>query len=490
MLNIQKLSKKFEDKIVLDEINLSVNTGDVVALVGANGAGKTTLLKIISGLEAADSGSIKVSPNTGYVPQKISESSQSVSEFFDDVEKWKIDCALAVVGLENIGLERKIKSLSGGQKTKLSISKLFTKDNPPDLLLLDEPTNNLDAEAIEWLKKFILSFNGGVLLVSHDRSFINEVANKTIEINDGKLKTYGGNYDFYKEQKAIELQTEFDEYEKYNSKRNKLRKNLHIFKSQIRGVSNKSFDKVKHESKQFFHTGKDASETKLGEKIKAVKSKIDQLEEVKKPKLDKKYNLSLAGEVHKYKKIFIGHSIKKSFSNKLILNNLDVEITGNERIEISGANGVGKSTLLKIIGKKIKADSGDLSWGENIKIGYYAQDTELLNLELSGFNNLNNQFVTDLEIFHQARLLGLRAEDVKKPAKELSRGQQAKLAFCKLLLQQNELLVLDEPTNHLDIVSKEQLEAALNYYKGALVVTSHDRYFIDQINIVTKIVLK
>lgn len=490
MLNIQKLSKKFEDKIVLDEINLSVNHGDVVAFVGANGAGKTTLLKIISRLEAADSGSIKVSPNTGYVPQKISESSRSVSEFFGDAENWKIDYALAVVGLENIGLDRKIKSLSGGQKTKLSISKLFTKDNPPDLLLLDEPTNNLDTEAKGWLKKFILGFNGGVLLVSHDRSFINEVANKTIEISDGKLKTYGGNYDFYKEQKAIELQTEFDEYEKYADEKRKLNSNLSNFKDLTNAASSISFDKMKHESKMGFYGAKSASQNKFGKKIKAVKSKIDQLEEVKKPKLDKKYSLSLAGEVHKYKKIFIGHGIKKSFSNKLVLDNLDIEITGNERIEISGANGVGKSTLLKIIGKKIKADSGDLGWGENIKIGYYAQDTELLNLELSGFNNLNNQFVTDLEIFHQARLLGLRAEDVKKPAKELSRGQQAKLAFCKLLLQQNELLILDEPTNHLDIVSKEQLEAALNHYKGALVVTSHDRYFIDQINIVTKIVLK
>jgi ATPase subunit of ABC transporter with duplicated ATPase domains len=483
MLKLNKITKYFDEKIILDEVSMIVNDGQAVALIGPNGVGKTTLLKIIVGEMNYDFGEIKNTLSVGYVPQKIDDEEIIIKEYFDDAKLWKINYALSLVDLSYIDIDKDIKTLSGGEKTRLSIAKVFSKNDSPELLILDEPTNNLDTEMIAWLKKFINKFSGSVLIASHDRSFINEVANSIYELKDCKLKHYAGNFEFYKQERQNELDRHYEDYEKYNETKNKLNKHIAEFRERSRRVSNTSFDKIKHESKMAFQGSKSSTQAKAGSKIKALKSKLGQLEEIKKPKLDKLYKINIDGEVHKNKIIFSAENINKSYRDISVLRQIELEIIGKDRVQVTGKNGSGKSTLLKIVSHKINADSGEIKWSEGIRIGYYSQDTEMIDMNASAYENLKNPDVDDERIYYQARKLGLVFKLLPKKTKTLSRGQQAKLAFCKLLLQNNDLLILDEPTNHMDIETKELLESALREYEGAILVASHDKYFIEQIEI-------
>jgi macrolide transport system ATP-binding/permease protein len=482
MLNLYKVTKTYKDNFVLKCVTLSINPGEIIALIGANGAGKTTLLKILLGEVVPDSGQITNHHDIiGYIPQDLNNLNGTVEESFGSVESWRIDYALDLVDLDDVSRDRLLDELSGGQKTRVAIAQVLAQVPEPTVLLLDEPTNNLDVEGLDWLEAFVKRFKGAVLFVSHDRHFINVVATKVVELRNGAAKQYGGNFDFYKEQKDIELQSVLVKYEKQQEEKNRLKKAMVAQREATKHVHEhiKRADNDKYQ-RDFF---RNRASVKLGQKAKNLETRLDKLEDVEHPEVDKGYGFSLNGAARSSKLLVKLKAVSKSYGSSPILSDIDLEVMGNAHVHVKGLNGSGKSTLLRLIAKQLEPDSGNISFGSSVTIGYFSQDTEGLDYEKSALNNLRAPGANQETVYRQARSLGINAECLQKLPSELSRGQQSKLAFAKLLLANHELLILDEPTNHLDIATKEQLEKALHRYTGAILVASHDVYFLHQLKI-------
>ena len=482
MFNLYKIAKSYKDNPVLKDVTLSVKSGEVIALIGANGAGKTTLLKILLGEVKSDEGQITNHHDVvGYIPQEMDNLTSTIEESFDSVEPWRIDYALNLVGLETISKYGFLGNLSGGQKTRVAVAQVLAQDPEPTVLLLDEPTNNLDAEGLDWLEDFVKRFKGAILFVSHDRRFINAVATKVVEIKDGVTRQYGGNYDFYKEQKDIEVQAALEKYEKQQEEKKRLKKAMVAQKEATKHVHEhiKRADNDKYQ-RDFF---RNRVSVKLGQKAKNIETRLDKLEEVERPEFSVGYRFSLGGSVHNSKLLVEVENVSKSYEDNTILKDNNFEIRGNSHIHLKGLNGSGKSTLLRLIAKQLEPSSGDITYGSDVTVGYFSQDTEGLDYAKSAIDNLSTYETNQEAVYRRARSLGIDAESLQKMPAELSRGQQSKLAFAKLLLANHDLLILDEPTNHLDIPTKEQLENALQNYAGAILVASHDVYFLQQLQI-------
>lgn len=482
MFNLYKIAKSYKDNPVLKDVTLSVKSGEVIALIGANGAGKTTLLKILLGEVKSDEGQITNHHDVvGYIPQEMDNLTSTIEESFDSVEPWRIDYALNLVGLETISKYGFLGNLSGGQKTRVAVAQVLAQDPEPTVLLLDEPTNNLDAEGLDWLEDFVKRFKGAILFVSHDRRFINAVATKVVEIKDGVTRQYGGNYDFYKEQKDIEVQAALEKYEKQQEEKKRLKKAMVAQKEATKHVHEhiKRADNDKYQ-RDFF---RNRVSVKLGQKAKNIETRLDKLEEVERPEFSVGYGFSLGGSVHNSKLLVEVENVSKSYEDNTILKDNNFEIRGNSHIHLKGLNGSGKSTLLRLIAKQLEPSSGDITYGSDVTVGYFSQDTEGLDYAKSAIDNLSTYETNQEAVYRRARSLGIDAESLQKMPAELSRGQQSKLAFAKLLLANHDLLILDEPTNHLDIPTKEQLENALQNYAGAILVASHDVYFLQQLQI-------
>lgn len=481
MFALHHIQKSFKDKTVLDDVSLAVNSGEVIALIGENGAGKTTLLKITLGELQPDSGTVSLHHESiGYVPQEAEAVGTVQDSFTLSVEEWKTDYSLSLVGLEGISKNKTVASLSGGQKTRLALAKVLASDPDPTMLLLDEPTNNLDAVGLLWLERFIKGFRGGIILVSHDRAFINKVATSIAELHKGNLKMYGGNYDFYKQQKENEYQTELEKYLNNLEERDRLEKAVKTQSEKSQHVHKhiKRPDNDKYQ-RDFF---RNRVTVKFGQNAKMLQSRLKQLEDVEKPESSKNYKVTLSGSVSPTKLIVRLEGASKTFLSKT-LNYADIEIRGTERLHIQGSNGSGKTTLLKIAAGLTKPDSGEVTLGQNVQFGYFSQDIDGLDYGLSSYENLELTGANPTDIYREARSLGLSKNELRKNPSELSRGQQAKLGFAKLLLSKNQLLILDEPTNHLDLPTREKIESALQNYKGAMLIASHDKYFLQQIGI-------
>lgn len=482
MFNLYKIAKSYKDNPVLKDVTLSVKSGEVIALIGANGAGKTTLLKILLGEVKSDEGQITNHHDViGYIPQEMDNLTSTIEESFDSVEPWRIDYALNLVGLETISKDGFLGNMSGGQKTRVAVAQVLAQDPEPTVLLLDEPTNNLDTEGLDWLEDFVKRFKGAILFVSHDRRFINAVATKVVELKDGVTRQYGGNYDFYKEQKDIELQAALEKYEKQQEEKKRLKKAMVAQKEATKHVHEhiKRADNDKYQ-RDFF---RNRVSVKLGQKAKNIETRLDKLEEVERPEFSVGYGFSLGGSVHNSKLLVEVENVSKSYEDNTILKDNNFEIRGNSHIHLKGLNGSGKSTLLRLIAKQLEPSSGDITYGSDVTVGYFSQDTEGLDYAKSAIDNLSTYETNQEAVYRRARSLGIDAESLQKMPAELSRGQQSKLAFAKLLLANHDLLILDEPTNHLDIPTKEQLENALQNYAGAILVASHDVYFLQQLQI-------
>ncbi len=483
MLSSQHIHKSYEKKSVLEDINFAVNPGEVTALIGENGAGKTTLLKIILGEIQPDSGTVRLHNEVvGYVPQEpLGE--DLVRDCFDKtVEQWRIDYALEIAGLASLPSNIEIESLSGGQKTRLALARVLASNQEPTILLFDEPTNNLDVDGLKWLESFIKSFKGGIIIVSHDRIFINKVATKVIELDKGKLKQYGGDYDFYKAQKEIERQTKIAQYERFIDEKKRLLKLYSQKANQMRSTSSQRYDRRMGVPKISFNSSRNAAERNTGQQLRALNSRTERLEEVDRPESIKRYKVDLDGQTTQNKLILRLKNIRKTYYSTLF-SNFDLEIRGKDRVHIKGTNGCGKTTLLEIAAGLLEPDLGEVQRGVNVRIGYFSQDVEGLDYDRTGLENLRATEAGNTTIYREARRLGLSEQDLKKKPTSLSRGQQAKLGFAKLLLGANHLLILDEPTNHLDIPTRENIEAALRGYEGAILTASHDEYFLQQIGI-------
>lgn len=486
MLLISGLSKAINEKILFEDVNLTATPGDRIALIGDNGSGKTTLLKLIADEMKPDNGAIKITDVISVVEQE-NNFSGTISEYFSNDESWQVDLALETVGLTKIDPNQLITNLSGGQKTRLSIAKILATEYTPEILLLDEPTNNLDADGLVWLEQFLQKFHGTVIFVSHDRAFIDKIATKIWLITDQTVRTFTGNYTDYKTQIEAERQRAEFEYQKSQDEKRKTERLLKIAEQRARtGIRRK---KPTDNDKSQFDWHNDTVQKSLGSRTKALHTRLDKLDGTTKPPVQKLYRANLQSTPTHNKVILRLENVSKQFGDRTILSDVDLEIRANSRIRISGTNGSGKTTLLNIAAERLAPDDGTVWRAPNLRIGYMSQEVIDLDFVKSGLSNLLTIFDDTTAIFKAAAVMDLVSSDLSKPVNQLSRGQQAKLGILKLLLGRYDLIILDEPTNHLDIRARENIEQALEAYTGAILLASHDQYFVKQMKIGKEIVL-
>lgn len=508
LLQVNQLCKYFGADQVLSNIKLEVQTRDRIALVGRNGAGKSTLLKIISGNLSYDSGEIikpkevrlgYLAQNTGLeshlsiweemltvfselqaqekklrtLEMKMSDPSVIENEMeyakvlkeYDLLQvqfkeqggyQFEADIRSVLHGLSfaSFDYDTKISSLSGGQKTRLALGKLLL--SKPDILILDEPTNHLDIETLSWLEQYLQGYDGAILIVSHDRYFLDKVVNQVYEISRHQITKYPGNYSNYLDLKAANYEREMKMYEKQQDEIAKLQ------------------DFIQRNLAR-------ASTTK---RAQSRRKQLARMEVMDRPLGDEK-SASFGFDIEKQSgnEVLHVHSLAVGYDDKPVSENISFRLTRGESIALVGPNGIGKSTLLKTLMKKLSPLQGDIQYGTNVAIGYYDQE----QAELTSNKRVLNELWDDYPLMNEKDIrtaLGnflFSGDDVLKIVSSLSGGEKARLALSKLMLQKSNLLILDEPTNHLDLDSKEILENALIDYPGTLLFVSHDRYFINRI---------
>lgn len=492
MLILKDVSKSYDDKQILNKISFTLGKNEIVGLVGENGVGKSTLLKLITGETNLDEGNIYTQDDSiGYLPQDPDFKEQTVEEFLisklrNEEDQYKIDIALEKVELEPDINTQLCKTLSGGQKTKLYLAALLLADPKTTILLLDEPTNNLDIKALEWLEDFIINFNGSVLLTSHDRHFLDRTVDKIIEIEDADLHVYGGGYTAYRENKLKEKEAYLKKYEENTLEIKRLEKTIIEKRERVQQLTKQDRRDNDKFAANFF---RERVTKKVSQSKSNTEAQLERLQRIEKPDKRKNYIFGFDGEVSTGKLLVSAVDINKKFDSKSILKDISFEVRGNERIWLSGTNGSGKTTLLNIISGNMESDSGIINWGKDVKFGYFSQSSSHLDLENNGITELLSTGATPTECYQSASYIHITEEDLNKPMKDLSRGQVTKIAFIKLLLGNNHLLILDEPTNHLEIETREEIENALKDYKGGILVSSHDRYFLEEIDITREVCL-
>jgi len=488
-LRFQGLCKSYQGKTVFENISGSINDKDKIGLIGINGIGKTTLARILAGEETADQGEVMLSPADSkilYIEQypvfddnisvydelfrlAISDSSSNIY----DVET-KVKMTLNKVGLDQLKWGQRAASLSGGEKTKLALCKGMVSSY--DLLILDEPTNHLDLKSYDWLEEFVRSLDKPILVISHDRYFLDNVVNKIWELSAKGIKVYPGNYSDYKVQKENELKTVTREYEKQQM--------------EIRHLK-----EVINERKNWYENAHKAAGThdfyrsKAKKHANVFKAKRKQLERIEKAAISKPEKITAPGFQVINKNIigtklprFLvrGKNLSKSYGEKKILRGVSFDIRRGDKIAVIGDNGVGKTTFLKTI-CGLESYSGTININPSVKIGYFAQELDSLHHDASVLEDVLSVGATVDDARSILAALLFRGDDVYKKIADLSMGEKGRVVFAKLILSGANLLVLDEPTNYMDIPSKEKIEDVLDEYMGSIIFVSHDRYFIKRL---------
>ena len=497
--------KTFPGVKALDHAQLELRPGKVMALMGENGAGKSTLLKMIVGELAPDDGNVILTKGKtlGYLAQH--QEMQSGNTIYEEVRTAKADiiamerrireiemelkhlsgdalndrletynrltaaferengysCESEITGvLKGLGFTendftKPVDTLSGGQKTRVSLGKLLL--TKPDILLLDEPTNHLDLNSIAWLETYLLNYQGAVLIVSHDRYFLNKVVTKVLEIELGELRTYMGNYSDYAAKKQQLRDIRLKEY---------LNQQQEIKHQEAVIEKLRSFNREKSIKRA-------ESREKMLEKMQTIEKPIE---------VNTDIHLKLEPSCVSGNDVLTIEHLSKSFPGQELFTDVNLEIKRGEHVAVIGDNGTGKTTLLKILNRVVSADSGTYTLGSNVKIGYYDQEHHVLHMEKTIFDEISDDYptLTNTEIRNVLAAFLFTGDDVFKQISSLSGGERGRVSLAKLMLSEANFLILDEPTNHLDIVSKEILENALNDYTGTVLYVSHDRYFINQ----------
>lgn len=499
------ISKSFGEKVIIADGSFHIEDHEKAALVGPNGAGKSTLFKMIVGELPSDRGEVILTKGKtlGYLAQH--QAMQSGSTIYEEVKLAKSDIIEMETQIRSIELELKhlegdaltsrletynrltasferqngyayeseingvlkglgftendfskpVDTLSGGQKTRVSLGKLLL--TKPDILLLDEPTNHLDLNSIAWLETYLLNYPGAVLIVSHDRYFLNKVVTKVLEIESGKLMTYNGNYSDYATKKQQLRDAQIKEY---------LNQQQEIKHQEAVIEKLRSFNREKSIKRA-------ESREKMLEKIRPVEKPFEANNEI---------HFTLEPSCVSGNDVLSVEHLSKSFPNQVLFQDISFDIKRGERVAIIGDNGTGKTTLLKILNQVISADSGSFTLGTNVAIGYYDQEHHVLHMEKTIFDEISDDYpdLTNTKIRNMLAAFLFTGDDVFKRIGDLSGGERGRVSLAKLMLSKANFLILDEPTNHLDIPSKEILEKALNNYTGTILYVSHDRYFINQ----------
>lgn len=497
-ISLNNIVKSFDGNIIFKNISCTIYDGDKVGLIGVNGVGKTTLIKILMGEEEYDEGVVSITPSylkIAYLKQLCDiDENVTVSEKLNSFARAmstegnsssygkKLREALINIGFKERDLDKKIGKLSGGEKTRLSLCLVLSEN--PDVLILDEPTNHLDLEGIKWLEKFLQSIDKTLIIISHDRLFLDNTVNKIFHMKEDRIKEYRGNYTDYKRQEEHIKNTLQNTQAKQDREIKKLES---ILEKRMDWYSKAESDKKK--VRKLF--GKGSRKESSSKHMSVYRSKAIRLNKLKDnrvelPKDDVSANFNTIGnalkeEVKASKYIIKVNRLKKTFGNKVIFNNVAFHVKGRDKIALMGNNGSGKTTLLKILLGLEKEDSGTVSLNPSLKIAYFAQELDNLNLD----NNLIEEIRScGLDKEGAMRVLGnflFKGEDLFRKIETLSMGEKCRVAFAKLLTKDFNMLILDEPTNHMDIASKENIEKALREYEGTIIFVSHDRYFVKTI---------
>jgi macrolide transport system ATP-binding/permease protein len=467
LMECSNIKKYFGDRLILDVKNLKVYSEDRIGIVGVNGVGKTTLINIMCQRLEPDEGWVKLYGRHSYIsqlegPESMNISSEMASKF----------------GIESIWDE----NMSGGEKTRFKLAHALSQDTL--LLFADEPTSNMDIEGIELMEKSFQEYKGALVLISHDRSFLDKLCNKILEIEDGEIKIYSGNYSDYTAQKAREMERAEFEYEEYIKEKKRLQGVIDNTKDKIKSIKRPP-KRMGNSEARLHKMGGQKAKANLERSVKNIEKRIEHLEVKEKPKNQEIIKLDIKDSNKLHSKVIIeGKSITKRFGKKVIFDNAEFSIYNNSKVALIGPNGCGKSTLIKMI-----MDNDDsIKVAKGAKIGYFSQDMSILNEELTIIENVMESSMYD-ETFARillARLL-FKKEDIYKKISVLSGGERVKISFAKMLLQDVNLLILDEPTNYMDINSLEVVENVLKDYDNTILFVSHDRRFVDSVadNIMT-----
>ncbi|NLL18182.1 MAG: ABC-F type ribosomal protection protein [Clostridia bacterium] len=462
LLEVQDLVKYFGDRLILKIDELKVYDNDRIGIVGLNGSGKTTLLNILSGKTGSDAGWVKSHGPLAYIEQLEAEG----------LNRWEVDEALAgKFGLPDIYRE----SLSGGEKTKYKIAAALSKKS--SLLLADEPTANLDMDGIKLLEEELRKYDGALLLVSHDRELLDNLCNKILELEEGQVKLYNGNYSDYLEQKSLERQRHEFEYQQYRREKARLTAALREKREQSRAVR-KAPKRMGNSEARLHKMGYQKAKKNLDKAAKAIETRIRQLEPKEKPKDIQALKLDLRVEDNLHAKVILeGKDLNKSFGSRVIFHNASFQLENGTRTALVGPNGSGKTTLLKMI---IAGEPG-IKTAHNLRIGYFSQELDILDEERSILDNLLELNSDETMVRTLLARLLFRRDEVYKKVSMLSGGERVRASLGKIIVSDYNLLILDEPTNYLDIFSMEAMESVLAEYPGNLLFVSHDRRFINNV---------
>ncbi|GFI20182.1 ABC-F family ATP-binding cassette domain-containing protein [Lactobacillus johnsonii] len=497
----QDLEQRFGGNTIFSNISFSVPDNARIGLVGPNGAGKTTLLKIMTGQQEPTSGQFTINKGlkVGYIAQenaldedktiwdemltvfdnlieknkRITKMQEQIAEHPEDEDLLKrydqlaydfeqeggftyqaeIKSILNGFNFKENTWQKVIGTLSGGEKTRLAFVKLLLQK--PPVLLLDEPTNYLDLDTLDWLEAFLKNYQGAIITVSHDQYFLDHLANQIFELNFGKLTTFKGNYSQYVKEREL-------------------------MDSQQEAAYEKQQEKIKKEEEFIQKNLVRASTTK---RAQSRRKALDKMERIKPPKHKQKVRINFTSDRPSGKEVLIAKNLTIGYPDKTMVSDIDFQVNKNDRVAIIGPNGIGKSTLLKTIMKKLEPKDGSIKYGASLDIGYYDQELQSLDPSKTVLDTIWDRHKTMPEKDVRSILASFlfTAEDIDKTVGQLSGGQKARLTLTVLSLEKDNFLLMDEPTNHLDIEAKEVLEQALDNYDGTLLFVSHDRYFINEL---------
>ncbi len=505
ILSCQNIWKSFGAETILRSVSFHIEDHEKAAIVGINGAGKTTLLRIITGESKPDEGSVTISKGKtlGYLKQhqdiasdatiysemmsvkqdlldmeqrlremessmkdaktgtleEIMDSYSRLSSEFDRRNGYavrsEVTGILKGLGFDESEFDKKMSSLSGGQRTRVALGKLLLTS--PDILLLDEPINHLDLSSIAWLEGYLQNYTGAVVIVAHDRYFLNRIVTKIIEIDRGAAATFEGDYTAYSQKKAMMREIQWKAY---------LNQQEEIRHQEAVIAKLRSFNREKS--------------IRRAESREKMLEKMEVLEKPSEEKAD--MHLKLTPRVLSGNDVLTVRDLAKSYSGACLFSNLDFSIKRGEKVAVIGDNGTGKTTILKILNGLVQPDQGDFTLGSKVKVGYYDQEHQVLHMDKTLVEEISDTYpeMTGTQIRNLLAAFLFTGDDVYKRIRDLSGGERGRLSLARLMLSEANFLILDEPTNHLDIVSKEILEEAIRNYTGTVLYVSHDRYFINQ----------